>query len=268
MELITDEMVNVAHALAEDRQLRRWFMGLEALSPPARVMAFNAMSEQMRAAGETSAMISAVSALGSAAFYAAVRERALELNDASRPSFYNVAMTLLLLAFMGFAGWALFFHPTPPSEYRVPTPHSFAPSRHHPPFTSRRAGDWPESLDELWKPLYATPLAIRAEQDPGISELIEASQHCRYFAGHAQPGVVIPDMVAYLAGHPSYYKFSICVAVMKLWTQKTVLQILMPYQYGSGGRHFQSLMPEVLREYETGQSRVADQLAADVVNNR
>jgi hypothetical protein len=255
---ITDEIVNVAHALAEDRRLRRWFMGLEALSPSARTVVFREMSERMAASGEPPAMVAAISALASSDIYAAVRQRARELDSSNRPTISVMIVALLVLALAGVATRAFFRAPSS-SDHQVPTRHRVATRKHYPlqqaDVLSRRPGDWPEPLDGLWWPLYTTPLGIRAVQ-----------KCCSDFAEHSQPEVVIPDMVADLTRHPFYEEFSIYVAVMELWPQATVRRILMPYQYSCGGRHFESLMPPAFQRHDTGESDAANQLAADVIN--
>ena len=101
VDSVVDEIAYVAHAVADDTQLRSWFFGLQHLSPSARSAAFREMASRMVAGHERPATIAAVSALASRDIYSAVRDRVHELYEADRFTLPTARTTLLVTLLLG-----------------------------------------------------------------------------------------------------------------------------------------------------------------------
>ena len=101
VDSVTDEMVNVAHVLADHRRLRRWFMALAALSPEQRNAAFTDMANKMKARRESPAVVAAISLLASTDVYVGVRRAVDELVSARRPQMIVRVRLRVLLFLLG-----------------------------------------------------------------------------------------------------------------------------------------------------------------------
>jgi len=75
---VPQEMVNLAHALIETKDLRAWFYALERLPISVRQTAFSEMAAQMRRAGEDSELANAVASLANPKIYQSVLETVRE----------------------------------------------------------------------------------------------------------------------------------------------------------------------------------------------
>jgi hypothetical protein len=69
---ISEEIVNLIQAIADDASLCDWLFELEHRPLPARVAALAEMGARMKAGGEDAGLVRAVSALAEPEIYAAV----------------------------------------------------------------------------------------------------------------------------------------------------------------------------------------------------
>jgi len=86
-------------------------------------------------------------------------------------------------------------------------------------------GNWspPDSLAEFWKPV--------DESWWHKGTTLKLDRHCREFAKHSKPELIIPDMIADLKTNPSEVRSVVYVDVMLNWPQQQVLRILSPYYH-------------------------------------
>jgi hypothetical protein len=79
---------------------------------------------------------------------------------------------------------------------------------------------WKPVRDSWWQP-------AQGAQTPPLA------RHCKEFAAHNTPEVIVSEMIADLKASPSEVRWFVYLSVMLHWPQKRVLQVLAPFDASS-----------------------------------
>jgi hypothetical protein len=123
--------------------------------------------------------------------------------------------------------------------------------------------NWPPSLEKLWQPIVAWSFNLPAEHNSPATTMTFA-EHYRFFASHARPEEVVPDIIADLRVYPSESSYLTYLALMQQWQRDRVLRILLPFRYSFDHPLLRSLLPFEPRFDDIATVKIADELYADL----